>query len=204
VVSKRDKKLLAGIVLAAGASQRLGQPKQLCEWRGKSFVGNAVAACVEVCDGGVTVVTGATASEVEAGLTNHPVTVVRNPEWESGMAGSLRCGVTTLGQVAGALIMVCDQPLVSGADLARLAEQWRNRPGRMAASRYGQTLGVPAIFPAAMFPALLDLQGDEGARKLLRGDPDIGIVDIPSAATDIDTPADWAALQQLAAGERGD
>jgi molybdenum cofactor cytidylyltransferase len=189
---------LAGVLLAAGGATRFGRPKQLCEWRGKALVSCALDATRAVCGAGVVVVTGAAAAQVAECLQGSSVEIVHNGDWATGMASSLRQGIAAIDQAAvtGVLISLCDQPLVSAADLALLTAGWQARPGRIAAAAYNDTVGVPAIFPVALLDELTALQGDAGARKLLRDYTDISIVAMPAAGLDIDTPEDLARLRR--------
>lgn len=191
-------KLLAGLLLAAGGSTRLGSPKQLIVWRSKPLIAHAVEQCLAVCDAGVVVVTGAHADVIAASLRAYPVELVHNPDWRSGVGKSLAGGVRVLrGRGAtGVLITLCDQPLVLENDLLRLADAWRHAPHIPAAARYHGAVGVPAIFPSPYFEQLTGLVGDTGARALLRGQNECTIVDIPHAAIDIDTAGDIGALRR--------
>jgi molybdenum cofactor cytidylyltransferase len=191
-----SRQFLAGLVLAAGGSARLGVPKQLLKWRGKSLIANAVEQSLAVCGAGVIVVTGADATSVVASLRDYPVEIVHNADWQTGAAGSLSAGIDTLRSktVQALLVTLCDQPLVTAQDLARLAAAWERRPHIPAAARYSNIIGVPAIFPASCFASLAALQGDTGARSLLRGVDKCTAIDIPSAALDIDTAEDMAQL----------
>jgi len=192
---------LAGLVLAAGGSSRLGQPKQLYEWRGTPLVCRAVEACLEVCGAGVVVVTGAHAHEVEARLESYPVQIVRNSGWKTGMAGSLQAGIQKLrgSSFSGVLISLCDQPRLDSGDLASLANVWQTSPELPAAARYKGIIGVPAIFPGDYLDSLLNLQGDQGARSLLSACASVSSVEMPAAAFDIDTVADLARLESARA-----
>ncbi len=188
---------LAGVLLAAGASTRLGRPKQLIEWRGQTLISRAVANLVSMCGVRVTVVTGAHADEVESDLADRKVIFVHNPDWQSGMASSLRVGVNAAaGSPADALlVMLCDQPLITLDDLVRLADVWQNQPNCPVAAGYGAICGVPAIIPAALLPELSALQDDSGARAFLRNRDDVQIVDLSTALLDIDTVEDLLQLQ---------
>lgn len=189
---------LAGLILAAGGSSRLGSPKQLLRWRGKELVCHAVEQSLAVCDSGVVVVSGAQAAAVEGCLQGYDAEVVFNPHWEAGVATSLAIGVGAirLRDACGVLVMLCDQPMLQVNDLARLAAIWRAAPDIPAAARYAAVLGAPAIFPSGYFARLAGLQGDLGARALLRDQDCCSILDIPEAALDVDTAADVDRLRR--------
>jgi CTP:molybdopterin cytidylyltransferase MocA len=188
---------LAGLVLAAGGSRRLGRAKQLVLHRGETLVARASRLALGCCDAGVTVVTGAAGADVAAALRGLPVATCHNDAWAEGLAGSLACGVRAAPPGAAALlVMLCDQPLVAADDLERLAGAWDTRPEAMAAALYDGVPGVPAIFPRVRWPGLLELTGDRGAAALLRADPSrVTTVPMPAAALDVD---DEAALRLLA------
>jgi molybdenum cofactor cytidylyltransferase len=187
---------LAGLILAAGGSRRLGRPKQTLQWQGKAMLCSAVEACLPVCQAGLVVVTGARAAEVETCLESYPVTVVRNPDWAKGISGSLRAGLAALRPCtfAGLLLSLGDQPLVTPDDIVRLADAWVASPEQPAAAHYNGMRGVPAIFPASFCGELMALTGDEGARRVLRAATECSEVAMPAAAMDIDTPSDLEAL----------
>ncbi len=148
--------------------------------------------------GRVLVVLGADRLRLRAHLSRvaPSVTVVVNRDWRSGMAGSLRTGLNALPQTAdAALLMLSDQPAVSSHDLARLIHCWRRQRYRPVAAHYNGRNGVPAILPRCVFRSLQAERGDAGARGLLRGRNDVIPISMPSAAVDIDTPADLDALQ---------
>ena len=189
---------LAGVVLAAGGSARLGQPKQLLEHAGQTLVQRAVVQAQSVCDCGIVVVTGAQGDAVAAELQGTGARIMHNPDWQSGMAGSLRAALRALDDSGcdAALLMVCDQPRIGTAHLAALAALWQNAPSRAAAAAYDGQPGVPAIVPRSWFAQLAGLQGDQGARGLLRANSDTQLLDMPDAATDIDTPDDLTQLDQ--------
>lgn len=111
------------------------------------------------------------------------------------MAGSLRAGLAAVPRGAnGALISTVDQPHVRGADLMRLVGRWRRCPGRPAAAYYQGRAGVPAVFPRRLFGMLRAIEGDMGARQMLRRAGDLTLLAMPAAAVDIDSPADAAML----------
>lgn len=191
----------AAVVLAAGASTRLGTPKQLLELDGRPLVRRAVdAAGAAGCDP-VVAVLGAGAPAIEAALRGSGARCVVNTDWAQGMAGSIRCGIAALPEEADAVVILpCDQPAVSAGLLVRLRAAQRESGKPMAACAYAGTLGPPALFVRACFPALRSLQGDAGARSLLASArDDVATIDFPEGALDVDTPEDWRVARARAA-----
>jgi molybdenum cofactor cytidylyltransferase len=196
---------LACILLAAGASRRLGRPKQLVRHRGRPLLLVAAEAARRALPlSPLVVVLGAEAPRMRLVLERARLRTdaIVNPQWSEGMAGSLRAGLAALGRtVRAALVLTVDQPLVDAAALARLVAAWRRRPGVPAAARYDGRPGVPAVLPRRYWRALKSLGGDEGARALLRGGAGVTLVDMPEAALDVDTPADLRRLASRASGD---
>jgi molybdenum cofactor cytidylyltransferase len=182
----------AAVLLAAGASRRLGAPKQLlADAQGDLLLARLVR---EAHLGGcapVIVVTGAHADGVREVLVRSTARLVHNPGWEDGMASSIRAGLGVLpAYVAAAVLMACDQPAVTGSHLREMLRRHARHGGRVV-STYEQVAGIPALWPRDDWPALAALQGDQGARRLLRGDEDQ--VELPGGARDLDTSDDVAA-----------
>ncbi len=179
---------LAGIILAAGASTRFGSPKQAARIGGETMLALAVRRALVQCAGGVIVVTGANHEEVAPLLDELPVQIIRNRRWREGMGSSIRAGMEGVARhSAGVLLMLGDQPAVTVADLGRLIKSWQARPAAIAASRYAGSLGVPAIFPRQYWRQLHDLQGEGGAKQVIRAAQAVSAVNMQSAALDIDT-----------------
>lgn len=191
------------IVLAAGASTRLGQPKQLVRLRGKPALHIVLANAVAVAGNAVTVVVGANASKLTYLLARSPASAIVNKYWEEGIASSLRCGLAATPPAADAvMVLLGDQVCVTSDDLKRLLAAWKGQEGVIAAASYAQSIGVPAIFPRACFSELAELRGDQGARKILQRNPDRVVrVPMPNAAIDLDTPEDLQALTARFANE---
>lgn len=187
------------IILAAGASTRMGQPKQLLPFSGRPLVVLAAEAALAGGAWPVVVVLGAHAEKIRPALARLPVLVTENSAWPEGMASSIRAGITTLGQFSrtldAALIALCDQPAFSTAVIAQLIAAQRTTGRGIVAARYNGRHGAPALLLRKHFPALAALTGETGARDLLNGSPDlVAAIDLPALAHDIDTPADYAAL----------
>lgn len=188
------------LVLAAGAARRFGSPKQLARLRGESLLLRAVTRATEVAGHSVTVVLGAHAADIAPALRHSPASVVVNRQWEEGLASSLRAGVAQLpGSTAAVLVTLADQAAITAMDLRRLVASWRQQPEYVVAASYDGRTGVPAIFPANTFSALLELRGDVGAQPLLRRMADRCVrVPMPNAAIDVDTPEDLQRLETSA------
>jgi molybdenum cofactor cytidylyltransferase len=186
------------LVLAAGASTRLGQPKQLVKLGGRPALHIVVSNAVSLAGHAVTVVVGAQAKDMTHLLAHSPASVIVNRNWEEGMGASLRFGVAALPPACDAvLILLGDQVAVTADDLRRLASAWKGEESLIAASVYDQRVGVPAIFPRMCFSELAELRGDQGARSVIeRNSYRLVRVAMPSAAIDLDTPADLAALTE--------
>lgn len=184
------------LVLAAGASTRLGQPKQLVKLGGRPALHIVVSNAVAVAGNAVTVVLGAQAREMTHLLAHSPASVVVNRHWQEGMGSSLRFGIAALPPACDAvLVLLGDQVGVTADDLKRLASAWRGEESMIAASVYDQHVGVPAIFPRLCFSELAELRGDHGARGVLeRNNYRLVRVPMVNAAIDLDTPRDLAAL----------
>jgi molybdenum cofactor cytidylyltransferase len=186
------------LILAAGASTRLGQPKQLVMLGGRPALHIVVSNAVALAGHAVTVVVGAHAKEMTHLLAHSSASVIVNRHWEEGMGGSLRYGVASLPPACEAvLVLLGDQVGITADDLKRLASAWKGEESLIAASVYGQHVGVPAIFPRVCFGELSELRGDRGARTVLeRNSYRLVRVPMPNAAIDLDTPADLAALNE--------
>jgi molybdenum cofactor cytidylyltransferase len=177
----------------------MGAVKQLLELDGKPLVVRAADAVLGSPARPVVVVVGAQAEKVRAPIARHPVLVVFNPEWPSGLASSIRVGLAALlaaePRLDAVLVALCDQPALSPGVIGKLASLHR-ATGRIAAARYGGRNGAPAVFGRGHFAALGALDGDEGARRMLNGDSEsVAAVDLPDMGVDLDTPADceaWA------------
>ncbi len=197
------------IVLAAGASRRLGRPKQALPYGDSTLLGHVVRQALAAGLGPVLVVVGAHAEEAQRGLPPE-AHIVPNPGWEEGMASSLRVGLQALAdgwpEAGAALVLACDQPAVSAALLRRMASLWRADGAPVVACAYGDTVGVPALFARELWPELMALSGDRGAKGVvLRHRQRARLVPFPEGALDVDTPQDWERVTARAPeGSAGD
>lgn len=187
------------IILAAGASTRMGTPKQLLRIQGEPLVKRAAETVLQSSAWPVIVVLGANAETIRPTLARLPVMIADNPAWAEGMAASVRAGMTMLQQFSRSLdavvIALCDQPAFSAEVIEQLVSAQRRDGRSIVAAHYGDRNGAPALFLREHFPALTALTGEEGARQLLNGNPSIVTpVDIPQLSFDLDTPEDYSAF----------
>lgn len=180
----------------------MGTPKQLLELDGKPLIVRAVEAALASPAWPVVVVLGAHTEKIRPVLARLPVLITENAAWTEGMAASIRAGVTTLRQFSrtldAAVIALCDQPAFSANTIAQLVAIQGATGRSIVAARYGGRQGAPALFLREHFATLMALTGEEGARALLNGDPaQVEPVDLPELALDLDTPADYAAVQKI-------
>jgi molybdenum cofactor cytidylyltransferase len=187
------------IILAAGASTRLGEPKQQLLYKGKTLLQHAVDAAVESMAQLVIVVLGANAEVIKNDITNQGVTIVHNKDWEEGMASSIRTGITELQKLSpdidNAILMLCDQPFVDVALLNNLILKKQQTSTPIIACAYNNTVGPPALFDKTYFNALPSLKGQEGAKKLLmKCSNEVFTIPFDKGAIDIDTVEDYAKI----------
>lgn len=188
------------IILAAGASTRLGHPKQLLVHRGKALLQRAIDIAVEATGRQPVVVTGAHADKLLSSIDHRSAFFVYNGQWEEGMASSIRAGIKSLLNVLphaqAAIFMVCDQPFITAGlvnDLISKHEEGK----KIVASAYGGTLGVPTLFDKIFFDELLLLKGQEGARKVVvHHAEEVAAIDFEMGGIDIDTMGDLKFLNE--------
>ena len=185
------------LLLAAGASTRMGQPKQLLTWQGRTLLRHAAETAVASGCAPIVLVTGAIHDELVTEIAGLSIQAVRNEHWETGMASSIRTGLAAVAPARprAVLIMLTDQPLVTPELLRQLVAQQRQTHTPIVAAAYGNTIGVPAVFDRALLPRLLQLQGAEGAGRLIASlGAAVGQVHFPAGLLDVDTPEQYAAL----------
>ena len=192
---------VAAIVLAAGASRRLGHPKQLLKVNGETLLERAVRLAKEAGAAPVLVVLGAHRDTIFASVQLSDAIAIVNENWEQGLATSIYAGMRALdaasATICGVLLMSCDQPRLTANHLRSLKEAFEmNSTPTIIASAYGGVRGVPAVFPPDTFAALCALRGDKGARALL-DQSDCPTIALPfnGGEVDIDFPEDIAKLQ---------
>ena len=191
------------IILAAGASTRMGKPKLLLAYGSRSFVRHAAeVAAASVCRP-ILVVLGAYANQLQNEIDDLPVRSVINERWADGMGSSIQVGMGALkaydraDNTEALVLMLCDQPCVTAAVINDLLTAYHSNDKGIIASEYGGTLGVPALFGREYFAELARMSGAAGAKHIIVVHAsDVVCVPFPKGVTDIDTPEDYRQLQR--------
>ena len=189
----------AGVVLAAGASRRMGRAKQLLPVGGRPLLEGVVAsACASRLDE-VLVVLGARADEILAAVDLGRARAVRNPDHVVGMSTSLRVGMAALGpEVDRAVVILGDQPAISAELLNQLLDMQTESGLPAAALSFGGLLHPPVVLRRDLWGDLESLEGDVGCRAVIRAHPEL-VAALPAEGdrnhpVDVDTPEDYARL----------
>jgi molybdenum cofactor cytidylyltransferase len=207
---------VGAVILAAGGSSRLGQPKQLLIFRGETLVLRAVRAAAEAGCEPIVVVVGENSEAIKlaldiresrissfSGLERVPrppppprPAIIENREWRRGVGTSIRRGLEQLPNFVEAVVLLaCDQPYLDASIVSQLIAARIETGKPIVASSYADTLGVPALFDRSCFDDLLALPDDSGAKSLMAARPnDIAVIPFEKGAIDIDTPADFQRL----------
>ncbi len=191
-------KSIAAVILAAGASTRFGQCKQLLDWNGRPLVAHVADVALEAGLEPVIVVVGCAAQDVISALDGLPVRVVMNWRWAEGMSASVQIGLAALPPEAEAAIFLqSDQPLVTPALIRAMAERMQESGASIVHPAHAGRRGTPVLFARRHFPELVAVSGDRGGRGLIeRYADEVATVEVddPTVLADIDTPDDYERL----------
>ena len=193
-----SKNRTAGIILAAGGSERLGRPKQLLLWEGKPFICQVALNALAAGLSPLVVVTGACHEEVEKALSDLPVEVVYNPDWEMGLSTTMKAGLNTLpSNCDGVMLLLSDQPQISPILMRGLIEYFIRHHAPITAPLVGGKRGNPVLFGRETFDALNEITGDMGGRPLFK---EYDVESLPwidaRVLMDVDTDDEYKALVQ--------
>lgn len=185
---------IAGVLLAAGESKRLGQPKQLLAWHGRPLIDHVCQVALDAGLDPVVAVIGYRAADVRAAI-RAPVTIVENVRWPEGMSTSLHAGLSALpADVTAAIMLLVDQPRV-GADHLRSMIAARDVSGKpIVVSACRGRRASPTLFDRTLFDRLMQVTGDAGGRSVIQANPDlVEVVEVDDELTlaDVDTAEDW-------------
>jgi len=184
------------VILAAGSSSRLGQPKQNLVYGGATLLQRIIKTALATTCRPVIVVLGGNANLIKPTIEDLPVTIVYNEEWRDGMASSIKAGIAQQHGADSVILTLCDQPFIDPDVLTQLIPE--NTFDTIAACSYNDTVGTPAFFGGKYFPELHKLKGSEGAKSLLmRYKEQIHVVPFPLGGVDIDTCDDFERLNGI-------
>ncbi|HWS26275.1 MAG TPA: nucleotidyltransferase family protein [Xanthomonadales bacterium] len=190
------------LLLAAGASRRLGRPKQLELIDGETLIRRMARAALATRPSRLYVALGAEIPGCTSALAGLSLQILHCSDWNYGMGATLAQATRAIAtSAAGLLVLGVDQPQLDEQHLNRLVEQWRNTPDAPVASAYADTLGTPVLFPAHWRERLSTLDADHGARWLLRASGEtVHVIHAPQLALDLDDAQDFASWQNPSPG----
>src|SRR5690606_17389312 len=192
------EKTTALVILAAGGSSRLGHPKQKLKFRGKGLLQRSIEAGLKSNCQRPLVILGAYYDKILPEINTMEVDILINHNWKEGMSSSIKTGIDFLikkNQVDQVIFMLCDQPFVNENLLNQLITVQKESDKTIVACTYQNTLGVPVLFDQKFFPYLMNLQGMEGAKKIIQRFPqEITSFSFPLGHLDIDTEEDFLTL----------
>jgi molybdenum cofactor cytidylyltransferase len=191
---------IGAVILAAGKSSRLGRPKQLLQFRGKTLVRRIVDAAGEAGCSPIVVVIGSDKEKIARELEQTSAVMVENLDWNNGMGTSIRSAVQHLVDIAPSVeaivLLVCDQPLVDSDTIEQLIALGEKTKKAIVASSYAGTLGVPALFDRSCAKELLRLADVSGAKPIIFSNHDrVAEFPFPEGKIDIDIAGDYERLR---------
>lgn len=199
IMEDKNQNKTAILILAAGNSSRLGKPKQMLGYKDSTLLKNTIAEASLVSEAKIIVITGANHQLIEEDLDPSRIKIVYNPDWEFGMSSSIVNGLQSVlrlyPEIENCIFAVCDQPYVSSVIFENLIQEHYKTGKGIAASEYAGTLGTPVLFNKKYFSALLELKGQEGAKKIINifSDDRVSVV-FEKGNIDIDTEEDYNQL----------
>jgi len=189
---------IAVVVLAAGSSSRMGQPKQLLKYKNTFLLDYCIQNALASNLGKVYVVLGAYRNEIKSQLNseNEDLIWLMNKNWQSGLSSSIKIGLeyAIYDSADAVLFLLGDQPEIEPKFLKVFSGLNGAFPAHIIASNYQKSFGIPALFPKVYFSELKKLSGDKGAKKIILNHL-CQTISIPfSNLMDVDTPEDYQNL----------
>ncbi len=193
--------MIVCLLLAAGSSSRMGKPKMLLPFNGKTFLQHAIDEIKATTNTELVIVTGCYHDLLKDILLLQQIPFIENENWEDGMGSSLQKGIRYVlkqySNAAAVIIMVCDQPCISSDLLNELMEAKQHSGKGVIAAAYNGTTGTPVLFDKKYFNELALLTGQYGAKKIVqKNQEDVADIPFPLGAVDIDTADDYEALKK--------
>ncbi len=181
------------IILAAGASSRMGAPKQLLLVDGKTLIKRICETAMDTPCHPIVTVLGANRNLIRKETERMPITVIDNPQWENGMSSSIKMGLAgaymTEEAIEAAIFLTVDMPYVNAELINKMIEKAESDEKiEIVACKYDSQMGIPVLFKRTLFTDLLELTGDEGAKKVVLKNKDkTAFIDFPEGKLDLDT-----------------
>ncbi len=193
--------IITAIVLAAGASSRLGQSKQLLQVEGEPLLRRIARVSCESNADRTLVVLGDNEREHGRIIRDLPLYICIHSDWERGMGSSLKAGMefiqSFLSDTTAVIVVVCDQPLLTTDHLNHLIDKYKSTGAPVVASAYSNVLGVPVLFDASLFDGIRRIDDAHGARQIIdKNKANAQQVAFPGGELDIDTPEDYQRYQE--------
>jgi len=184
------------IILAAGNSSRLGKPKQMLSFKGRTLLATTIAAAEETAYEPVILVLGAFAEEILTAHQNLNINYIINDNWQQGMSTSIAAGLAKIADldptIENVIIAVADQPFITPAIFEALVTEKESSGKNIVGSRYAETIGTPVLFNKQYFKELMSLKGDSGAKQIIKvNSEDVTTVAFELGNIDIDTETDY-------------
>ncbi|GAA4970707.1 nucleotidyltransferase family protein [Algibacter aquimarinus] len=190
------------VILAAGASSRMGSPKQLLNWGEDILLNHAINTALEVGNSEVIVVLGANQEIIKKAIQSNSIVILQNDEWKKGLGKSIACAVNYIlklkPQTQGVLITLADQPLINTDYLNKIISRFSSNENQIIATLYDNNIkGVPVLFDKIYFQELSNLIGDDGAKKLLKAhEYSVKTLKPPLKNVDLDSKEDYEKLHK--------
>ncbi|NLB51526.1 MAG: nucleotidyltransferase family protein [Syntrophomonadaceae bacterium] len=187
---------IEGLVLAAGLSSRMGTNKMLIKVNGSVIIEKTIAVLMESPISNITIVLGNCSNEIMKALEYYPVNFIYNPDYESGMSSSIKCGIKWAAEqsdIEAVLVILGDMPFIKNDTISFLIEEYKKNNSAIIVPRYKGRNGHPVLFSREMFQYILTIKGDNGAREVINNFSDQVLfldVDDPGITIDLDTKQD--------------
>ena len=186
------------LVLAAGASSRMNEIKQVLPYKDSTLLGNALKMAKMSKSAQVFCVLGANKEEIQQKVDFLDIEIIENKEWSAGLGKSIAVGVATIDKnrkYDSVLVMLGDQPFITSRYLDQLISKFNENQSQIIATNYSCRPGVPAVFPRQKFSELIKLSGDSGAKLILKNQANIIKLDAENTF-DIDSPEDYKKISR--------
>ncbi|WP_298238130.1 nucleotidyltransferase family protein [uncultured Algibacter sp.] len=198
----QNKPNISIVILAAGASSRMGSPKQLLKWGNDSLLNHTIKTALRVDVSEIIVVLGANCKLIETDIKQHPVTILKNENWKLGLGKSIAFAteyvINSNSKSQGILVTLADQPLINSDYLNEMIQDFSPDESQIIATAYtDEKKGVPVLFDAVYFEELTKLSNDEGAKALLKAyDSFVKTLIPPVKNVDLDSKEDYETLHK--------